>query len=170
MTRSLFHTELDHLKQVTIRFSTPYLMPKQALVRRPICFVTTPSYERCCQVLRMLSNFVGQERFLNGVSIYLKKHLYGNTVTKDLWQGISESTGVDVPRIMDNWISKASMKVQPTHFILTCLASDRFPRPHCHREREWHPCSPGSFPGVRTCRRKGQRDYLDRAFGSADSY
>ncbi|KAG1778533.1 hypothetical protein EV702DRAFT_967778 [Suillus placidus] len=69
------------------------------------------SYAKAGSVLRMLSNFVGQERFLKGVSIYLKKHLYGNTVTKDLWQGISESTGVDVPRIMDNWISKASMTI-----------------------------------------------------------
>ncbi|KAG1832677.1 hypothetical protein EV424DRAFT_1627020 [Suillus variegatus] len=69
------------------------------------------SYAKAGSVLRMLSNFVGEERFLKGVSIYLKKHLYGNTVTKDLWQGISESTGVDVPRIMDNWISKASMTI-----------------------------------------------------------
>lgn len=103
--------ECGHLIQVTIRFSTPFPMLKQALVRHSICLVTTPSHKRHFQVLRMLSNFVGEERFLKGVSIYLKKHLYGNTVTKDLWQGISESTGVDVPRIMDNWISKASMTV-----------------------------------------------------------
>lgn len=69
------------------------------------------SYAKAGSVLRMLSNFVGQERFLKGVSMYLKKHLYGNTVTKDLWQGISESTGVDVPRIMDNWISKIGFPV-----------------------------------------------------------
>jgi aminopeptidase 2 len=80
----------------------------------------------------MLSSFVGQERFLKGVSIYLKKHLYGNTVTKDLWEGISEATGVDVPRIMDNWISKASMTVQSTCFTLLCLTSDRLPCPYCH--------------------------------------
>lgn len=69
------------------------------------------SYAKAGSVLRMLSNFVGQERFLKGVSIYLKKHLYGSTVTEDLWQGISESTGVDVPRIMDNWISKIGFPV-----------------------------------------------------------
>lgn len=45
------------------------------------------------QVLRMLSNYVGEDRFLKGVSIYLKKKLYANSVTTDLWQGISESTG-----------------------------------------------------------------------------
>ncbi|KAG1794224.1 uncharacterized protein HD556DRAFT_1476120 [Suillus plorans] len=57
------------------------------------------SYAKAGPVLRMLSNFVGEERFLKGVSIYLKKHLYENTVTRDLRQGISESTGIGFPVI-----------------------------------------------------------------------
>ena len=44
-------------------------------------------------VLRMLSKYVGEEKFLKGVSIYLKNHLYGNSVTNDLWKGIGEATG-----------------------------------------------------------------------------
>jgi len=44
-------------------------------------------------VLRMVSNYVGEEKFLKGVSIYLKKHLYANSVSKDLWEGIGEATG-----------------------------------------------------------------------------
>ena len=47
----------------------------------------------CRTVLRMLMNFVGEERFLKGVSIYLKKHLYANSVTRDLWEGIEEASG-----------------------------------------------------------------------------
>ncbi|KIJ69473.1 hypothetical protein HYDPIDRAFT_24310 [Hydnomerulius pinastri MD-312] len=71
------------------------------------------SYAKAASVLRMLSNFVGQERFLDGVSIYLKNNLYGNTVTKDLWEGISESTDnkIDVPKMMDNWITKIGFPV-----------------------------------------------------------
>jgi aminopeptidase 2 len=46
-------------------------------------------------VLRMLSEYVGEERFLEGVTIYLKKKLYGNSVTNDLWDGISTATGSD---------------------------------------------------------------------------
>jgi aminopeptidase 2 len=41
----------------------------------------------------MLANYVGEEAFTRGVSLYLKKHLYSNAVTKDLWDGISEATG-----------------------------------------------------------------------------
>jgi len=41
----------------------------------------------------MLANYVGVERFLKGVSLYLKDHLYGNTVSKDLWVGVGKATG-----------------------------------------------------------------------------
>ena len=41
----------------------------------------------------MLASYVGEDRFLKGVSIYLKKHLYKNSVTKDLWEGIQAATG-----------------------------------------------------------------------------
>ena len=44
-------------------------------------------------VLRMLAAYVGEDRFLKGVSIYLKKHTYKNSVTKDLWEGIQVATG-----------------------------------------------------------------------------
>jgi aminopeptidase 2 len=44
-------------------------------------------------VLRMLSKFVGEDKFLKGVSLYLKKHLYSNTVSRNLWEGIGEATG-----------------------------------------------------------------------------
>lgn len=64
------------------------------------------SYSKAASVLRMLSDFVGEEKFLKGVSLYLKKHLYRNTVTNDLFEGISAATGVDSVRLMDNWIKK----------------------------------------------------------------
>lgn len=42
----------------------------------------------------MLSEYVGEKEFLKGVSVYLKKHSYKNTVSSDLWAGVSEATGV----------------------------------------------------------------------------
>lgn len=59
----------------------------------------------------MLSNYVGEETFLRGVSIYLSKHLYGNSVTKDLWKGIAEASGLDIPKMLDNWILKIGYPV-----------------------------------------------------------
>ena len=47
-------------------------------------------------VLRMLSDYVGEELFLKGVSSYLKKKLYANSVTNDLWEGIAAATGLSL--------------------------------------------------------------------------
>lgn len=69
------------------------------------------SYSKGASVLRMLSKLVGEETFLKGVSIYLKKLAYGNSVTRDLWDGISEASGQDVPRIMKNWVLQQGFPV-----------------------------------------------------------
>jgi aminopeptidase 2 len=69
------------------------------------------SYSKAASVLRMLSKFVGEDKFLKGVSLYLKKHLYSNTVSRNLWEGIGEATGLDIPKIMDNWVSKMGFPV-----------------------------------------------------------
>lgn len=57
----------------------------------------------------MLSNYVGEDRFLKGVSIYLKNKLYGCSVTNDLWEGIREATDIDIPNVMNNWVQKVNV-------------------------------------------------------------
>jgi len=59
----------------------------------------------------MLSNYVGEEKFLKGVSIYLKKRLFANSVTHDLWEGISAATGLNITELMENWITKIGFPV-----------------------------------------------------------
>lgn len=54
----------------------------------------------------MLANYVGEDVFLKGVSIYLKKHLYGNSVTNDLWSGVTDASGIDIAEVMNNWVTK----------------------------------------------------------------
>lgn len=69
------------------------------------------SYSKGASILKMLSNYVGQEKFLLGVSLYLKEHLYGNGTTKDLWAGISKATGKNIEQIMSNWTVKIGFPV-----------------------------------------------------------
>ncbi|KAI0373350.1 leucyl aminopeptidase [Pilatotrama ljubarskyi] len=69
------------------------------------------SYAKAASVLRMLASYVGEDRFLKGVSIYLKKHMYKNSVTRDLWEGIQAATGLDIPKMMDNWVKKMGYPV-----------------------------------------------------------
>ncbi|KAF7304688.1 Aminopeptidase [Mycena kentingensis (nom. inval.)] len=69
------------------------------------------SYSKAASVLNMLCDYVGEDKFLRGVSIYLKRHLFGNAVTNDLFTGISEATGQDIVRFMDNWIKQQGFPV-----------------------------------------------------------
>ena len=66
----------------------------------------------------MLANYVGEDIFLKGVSIYLKKHLYGNSVTNDLWSGVADASGIDVAEVMNNWVTKVrtSLHAEGSHF------------------------------------------------------
>lgn len=65
----------------------------------------------------MLSSMVGQDVFIKGVSIYLKKHRFANAKTADLWAGISESSGQDVAKIMANWTEKV-------RFLRPCFSAN----------------------------------------------
>jgi aminopeptidase 2 len=64
------------------------------------------SYEKGSSVLRMLANWLGEEKFIEGVSHYLKKHAYGNAKTEALWDSLSEVSGKDVASTMKVWTTK----------------------------------------------------------------
>lgn len=64
------------------------------------------SYSKGGSVLRMISDYLGLDVFLRGVSKYLKDHAYGCTVTTDLWDALASTSGKDVVGIMTTWTKK----------------------------------------------------------------
>ncbi len=62
------------------------------------------TYQKGGALLRMLEQYLGTERFREGVSHYLRTHAYGNTETNDLWDAIEETSGEPVRAMMDSWI------------------------------------------------------------------
>jgi puromycin-sensitive aminopeptidase len=62
------------------------------------------TYEKGAAVVRMLEQYLGEDRFRVGIRRYMDAHRYGNTETTDLWDAIEEATGEPVRRIMDSWI------------------------------------------------------------------
>jgi puromycin-sensitive aminopeptidase len=64
----------------------------------------TLTYLKGGSILRMLEQYLGPDRFRDGIRRYLSKHAYGNTETHDLWDALEEETGEPVRRIMDSWI------------------------------------------------------------------
>ena len=52
----------------------------------------------------MLEQYLGAEKFRDGIRLYLTKHAYGNAETTDLWDALEESTKQPVRALMDSWI------------------------------------------------------------------
>lgn len=69
------------------------------------------SYLKGASSIRMISSHIGVKTFLKGVSTYLKEHAYGNATTKDLWDAVGRSSGIDVNSIMNDWITKIGFPV-----------------------------------------------------------
>ena len=61
------------------------------------------SYSKGSAVLRMLSHYLGEETFMEGIRRYLKKHAYGNTRTADLWASLADASGKPVEEVMGTW-------------------------------------------------------------------
>ncbi|MDE0138111.1 MAG: M1 family metallopeptidase [bacterium] len=62
------------------------------------------TYGKGSAVLRMMEQYLGEEPFRAGVESYLRRHAYGNTETRDLWESLDDSSGRPVGEIMDTWI------------------------------------------------------------------
>lgn len=69
------------------------------------------SYSKGSSVLRMISKWLGEDTFLEGVRRYLKKHAYGNTKTSDLWASLTDASGRDVSAVMEAWTKKVGYPV-----------------------------------------------------------
>jgi aminopeptidase 2 len=69
------------------------------------------SYSKGSSVIRMISKYVGEDIFMEGIRRYLKKHAYGNTETGDLWAALADASGKDVGKVMDIWTKKVGFPV-----------------------------------------------------------
>ncbi len=84
----------------------PVLSPGEA---RAMFDVLT--YEKGAAVLRMLEQYLGAERFRQGIVHYLKRHRFANAETGDLWNALEETSGEPVRRLMDSWIFQPGFPV-----------------------------------------------------------
>ena len=69
------------------------------------------SYAKGSCVLRMISTYLGEQNFMEGVRRYLKKHAYGNTQTGDLWAALADASGKPVEKVMDIWTKNVGYPV-----------------------------------------------------------
>ncbi|KAH8176420.1 peptidase family m1 domain-containing protein [Sarocladium implicatum] len=69
------------------------------------------SYAKGSCVLRMISAYLGEDVFLEGVRQYLKKFAYGCTETSDLWDCLQAASGKPVQEVMTAWTKKVGHPV-----------------------------------------------------------
>jgi puromycin-sensitive aminopeptidase len=73
------------------------------------------TYEKGASVVRMLEQYLGPDRFRDGIRAYLRSHAFGNTETTDLWDALEEATGEPVRRVMDEWIFEGGHPLVEAH-------------------------------------------------------
>jgi puromycin-sensitive aminopeptidase len=88
------------------------------------------TYEKGASVVRMLEQYLGAERFRDGIRRYMARHQYGNTETSDLWDALEAETGEPVRRIAESWIFQGGFPevvVEPAETgVALRLAQQRF--------------------------------------------
>jgi aminopeptidase N len=72
------------------------------------------TYEKGSSVLKQLAHHTGEEGYRRGVSAYLKAFSYDTTELSDFIGHIESSTGVDLERWTDEWLSKAGFNALGT--------------------------------------------------------
>ncbi|MBM7636929.1 M1 family metallopeptidase [Streptococcus saliviloxodontae] len=97
-------------------------------------------YAKGSRLMHMLRRWLGDESFAAGLKIYFERHQYGNTVGRDLWNALSESSGKDVASFMDAWLEQPgypvlTAKVENDSLILT--QSQFFIGEHEDKDRLW---------------------------------
>lgn len=63
----------------------------------------TISYAKGASVIRMLSSYVGHEKFFMGMRRYLERHKWGNAVSSDFWRALEEESGLPIVNIANPW-------------------------------------------------------------------
>jgi puromycin-sensitive aminopeptidase len=64
------------------------------------------TYEKGGAVLRMIEGYLGEERFRDGIRLYMRRHAKGNAVADDLWSALAESSREPVVELANAWIGQ----------------------------------------------------------------
>lgn len=69
------------------------------------------SYIKGASIIRMLAAHIGQDVFLQGVSDYLRAHMYENAVGDSLWSALEKASGLQIAPLIGPWINTMGFPV-----------------------------------------------------------
>jgi puromycin-sensitive aminopeptidase len=62
------------------------------------------TYEKGGAILRMIEGYLGEEKFRDGIRLYMKKHREQNATADDLWAALGQSSGQPILELANGWI------------------------------------------------------------------
>lgn len=92
------------------------------------------TYKKGAALLRMLSSYMTESEFLNGIQCYLQTHRYNSTVTDDLWSCMQKQTDEKIKEVMNPWTVNAGYPV-----IMINISSGEIVQEHFHLNRKGNP-------------------------------
>lgn len=57
------------------------------------------SYQKGSQIIRMVEDWIGADKFRDGMRAYMHAHQYGSATSADLWAALGKASGQDVARV-----------------------------------------------------------------------
>ncbi|KZV34117.1 hypothetical protein F511_42888 [Dorcoceras hygrometricum] len=94
------------------------------------------SYDKGSSVIRMLQNYLGDDIFQKSLASYMSRYAFKNAKTEDLWEVLSETSGVQVNTMMNKWTKQKgypvisvklngyTLEFEQTQFLYSALDSD----------------------------------------------
>jgi aminopeptidase N len=64
-------------------------------------------YAKGGRLLRMLMQYIGENDFRKGLTLYFNTHAYKNTRGDDLWAALGQASGKDVAAFMNPWLDRS---------------------------------------------------------------
>ena len=62
------------------------------------------TYEKGGAILRMIEAYLGEEKFREGIRLYMRRHREANATADDLWGALAESSGQPILELANGWI------------------------------------------------------------------
>jgi puromycin-sensitive aminopeptidase len=69
------------------------------------------TYEKGGAVLRMIEGFLGEEKFRDGIRLYMRRHREANATADDLWGALAEASGQPIVALANGWIRQIGYPV-----------------------------------------------------------
>jgi aminopeptidase N len=102
------------------RDALPNVQPVRTDVRHPdeLSSVFDPSivYAKGGCLLNMVRNLVGEPAFKKGLKAYFEEFKYQNSVAEDLWRHLGDASGIDIGKVMRNWLNRPGYPVLEVDF------------------------------------------------------